>query len=76
DKIQEYLPIGVKLLSQGTIVADSLEDYLNRHSEIEKRCSKNGQRTFITTDSAEDFDNHASIFFGQTVKSEHIDLIR
>ncbi len=74
EKIQEYLPIGVKLLSQGAIVAESLEDYLNRHSEIEKKCSKNGRRTFITTDSAEDFDNHASIFFGETVKSEHIDL--
>ncbi len=74
EKIQEYLPIGVKLLSQGEIVANSLEDYLIRHAEIEKKCSKNGQRIFVTTDSAEDFDNHASIFFGATVKSKHIDL--
>ena len=74
EKIQEYLPVGVKLVSQGEIVAESLEDYLLRHPEIETACSKNGERAFYTTDSTEDFDNHASIFFGEVVKSQHIDL--
>jgi glutamate racemase len=41
---------------------------------MESRCSKNGQRVFFTTDSTEDFDNHASIFFGQPVRSNHMDL--
>jgi len=74
DKIQEYLPIGVKLVSQGEIVAESLQEYLDRHPEIEDKCSKNGQRHFFTTDSTEDFDNHATTFFGEAVKSQHIDL--
>jgi glutamate racemase len=74
EKIQEYLPQGVKLISQGEIVADSLADYLRRHPEIETRCSKNGSRVFYTTDSTEDFDNHATIFFGEAVKSRHVDL--
>ena len=74
DKIQEYLPIGVKLVSQGEIVAESLQEYLDRHPEIEGKCSKNGQRRFFTTDSTEDFDNHATTFFGQAVKSQHVDL--
>jgi glutamate racemase len=74
EKIREYLPIGVKLVSQGEIVADSLEDYLGRHPEIESACSKKSQRTFYTTDSTEDFDNHASIFFGEAVQSRHINL--
>jgi glutamate racemase len=74
EKIQEYLPIGVKLVSQGEIVAESLQDYLGRHPEIESACSKSGKRTFYTTDSTEDFDNHASIFFGQAVKSKHLEL--
>ena len=74
EKIGEYLPIGVKLISQGEIVAESLEDYLGRHPEIESACSKNGGRAFYTTDSTEDFDNHASIFFGKAVQSKHIDL--
>lgn len=74
EKIEEYLPVGVKLLSQGEIVADSLADYLLRHPEIETLCSKNGEREFYTTDSSSDFDNHATIFFGEPVNSKHIDL--
>jgi glutamate racemase len=74
DKIEEYLPVGVKLLSQGEIVAVSLADYLQRHPEIESRCSKEGRRSFYTTDSTEDFDQHATVFFGQEVASKHVDL--
>ena len=74
DKIEEFMPVGVKLLSQGEIVAESLADYLKRHPEIETRCSKNGQREFYTTDSTTDFDNHATIFYGQPVSSRHVDL--
>lgn len=74
EKIEEYLPVGVKLVSQGEIVADSLRDYLNRHPDMESRCSKNGQRVFYTTDSTEDFDSHASVFFDKPVSSEHIDI--
>jgi glutamate racemase len=74
EKIREYLPVGVKLLSQGEIVADSLAEYLNRHPEIEARCSKKGGRQFYTTDSTEDFDNHATTFFGEAVQSKHLDL--
>jgi glutamate racemase len=74
EKIQEYVPVGVKLISQGEIVAESLVDYLQRHTEIETLCSKNGQRSFFTTDSTEDFDNHATTFFGQAVQSRHVDL--
>jgi len=74
DKIERFLPAGVKLLSQGQIVADSLAGYLQRHTEIEQQCSKNGQLSFFTTDSTEDFDNHASTFFGEAVQSKHADL--
>lgn len=74
EKIEEYMPVGVKLISQGEIVAESLAGYLQRHPEMESRCSKNGQRTFYTTDSTEDFDNHAAIFYGKPVSSIHIDL--
>jgi len=71
NKIERLLPEGITLLTQGQIVADSLADYLQRHPELESQCSKNGQRSFYTTDSTEDFDNHASIFFGQDVRSIH-----
>ena len=74
DKIKEHLPVAVKLLSQGEIVADSLEDYLIRHPEIEKRCGRKATRTFYTTDATEDFDNHATTFFGEAIQSKHVDL--
>jgi len=74
DKIREYSPADMKILTQGDIVAESLADYLARHQEIEKKCSKTGGREFYTTDSTEDFDNHASIFFGRAVQSKHVNL--
>lgn len=74
DKIAEYLPADVQLIAQGEIVAASLADYLHRHESIEGRISKNGDRQFFTTDSAEDFDGHASVFYGQALVSEHIVL--
>jgi glutamate racemase len=73
-KIEEYLPADVMLLSQGEIVAESLADYLKRHPETEQQCSKNGEQYFYTTDSAEDFDNHAAVFYGRPVVSNHISL--
>ncbi|MGH2646999.1 MAG: glutamate racemase [Ginsengibacter sp.] len=73
-KIKKYLPQHVQLISQGEIVAASLKNYLFRHPEIEKKCSKNGQIQFYTTDSAKDFDKHSAIFFGKPVTSNHIDL--
>ena len=74
EKIEEYLPIGAKLISQGEIVAISLADYLRRHPEIESGCSKNGKREFYTTDSTEDFNAHASLFYGEPVQSILTDL--
>jgi glutamate racemase len=74
EKIRKHLPPHIKILSQGDIVAHSLEDYLLRHPEIENVCSKNGSCTFLTTDSSGNFDDHAALFFGEPVISSHIHL--
>ena len=74
ERIEEYLPIGVKLLSQGEIVANSLAEYLKRHPEIETRCSKKSTREFYTTDSTEDFDAKAGLFYGEAIKSQHVEF--
>jgi glutamate racemase len=71
-KIRQFLPSHVTVLSQGEIVASSLKDYLKRHPDLEKVCSKNGSRTFYTTDSAEQFDERASIFFDGIITSQHM----
>ena len=74
DKIKQFVPLNTTILSQGEIVADSLVDYLNRHPEIKDSCTMNGNLSFFTTDSPEDFDSKATIFYGKPVKSSHLAL--
>ncbi len=74
DKIRACTPAGITLLSQGEIVARSLADYLIRHPEREGQCSRHGQRTFLTTDSTDDFDRQATVFYGESVRSAHLAL--
>lgn len=71
-KIRQFLPSGIRLLSQGAIVANSLVDYLQRHPELEALCSKGAGVEYFTTASAADFDAKAAIFLGETVRSERI----
>lgn len=75
EKIKQYAPQGVKIVSQGEIVATSLVDYLQRHTEIESRCTKGGELQFYTTDAAGAFNEKASIFFGDKVISNQLQLI-
>jgi len=74
EKIRKYTPGNIQVLSQGEIVANSLADYLHRHPEIERNCTKGGGRVFMTTDSTEDFDAHASVFYEQPVKSMQVHI--
>lgn len=69
-KIKTYLPAHIRLISQDSIVAHSLADYLQRHPEIEVVCSKGGSRVFYTTDDTENFDTHAKLFYGSPVHSK------
>jgi glutamate racemase len=68
------VPEEVTVISQGNIVAKSLEDYLNRHPEIEQECSRSGNVSFFTTDAVEDFNNKACIFYGKNINATKINL--
>lgn len=74
EKIKSFLPPAVTVISQGEIVAHSLQNYLQRHPEIEARITKNNNRLFYTTDSAADFNGKATLFFGDEVQALHTDL--
>lgn len=74
DRIREHLPANITLLSQGSIAAKSLADYLERHPEIREKCSTGGTRSFYTTDDTTTFDRQAGIFFEQPVSSKHLEL--
>ena len=69
--IRQYTPKGVTLISQGELVANSLEDYLQRHSNIEERCTKNQLTRFFTTEQPQEFTQKASLFTNQEIKAEY-----
>jgi len=72
-KIEAYLPPHIKVVAQGDIVAQSLQNYLRRHPEMEARLSKNGtHRFFTTTDDTIDFDQNATMFFAEQVTSAYV----
>ena len=73
-KIRKYVPVGVKLISQGEYVAESLADYLVRHPEMSSRLTTGGSRRFLTTESVEKFSDAASLFLGYNVTAEKIEL--
>lgn len=74
DKIKALLPEGITLVTQGEIVAKSLANYLFRHAEMEKLCTKNGSIRYFTTESVEKFSSSASIFLQDEIQAEHLTL--
>jgi glutamate racemase len=75
QKIAEFLPGNINIVSQGDIVAESLVDYLERHPEMDNALTKNGTREFYTTtDDTPDFDHYAEIFFSAPVKSAFAEI--
>lgn len=73
-KIKQYVPEGVKIVSQGEYVAESLKDYLARHTDMDARCTKNGTIRYYTTENADKFKEAARIFITEDIQVEHIDL--
>ena len=74
DKIKKYSPSGVTIIQQGPIVAKSLKNYLQRHPEMEERCSHGGTCQYCTTEDVSRFSPLASIFVNQTVEAHHVIL--
>ena len=70
EKIKQFTPSHVQIIAQGEYVARSLRNYLDRHPEMDERCSKNGISRFLTTESKRKFEESASIF----LKEENINV--
>ena len=66
--INKLVDNDINVISQGQIVANSLVDYLNRHSEIRNKLTKNSQRLYFTTDSSSSFEKVARIFMGYDIR--------
>ncbi len=74
DKINRYKPQGLNVIQQGPIVADSLADYLQRHPEIERHCSRGGTCQYFTTEDPDHFSPLASVFVNERVDAHRIIL--
>jgi glutamate racemase len=73
-KIEKYLPENMNIISQGEIVARSLQDYLSRHLEIDKKLTKRGICKFYTTESVGKFKKSAALFLSEDIHAERITL--
>lgn len=75
DKIRKYTPEGITLLTQGAAVAASLAEYLQRHPEMERLCTKGGKTVFCTTESDGKFSTQASLFLNYPVEVKNVTLV-
>ncbi|ASB48523.1 glutamate racemase [Alkalitalea saponilacus] len=65
--IEKHVPAGVKIISQGPIVAESLKDYFTRHPEMKSRISRNNRCLFYTTEHPDKFSQTASLFMDREI---------
>ncbi len=72
--IRKFVPEGIQLLEQGKVVSEKLVEYLQRHPEIDRKCSKSGQVKYYTTENVEVFEKNAATFIWESIKSEKVVL--
>ena len=72
NKIKQYIPQHIQLITQGEIVAKGLEDYLKRHPEMDAKCTKKGALSFYTTETPENFNENAGKFFGKEISAKQL----
>jgi len=74
EKIGSLMGEGLELICSGQVTAAKLVDYLKRHPEIEGLLSRGGSRRYLTTDLTPRFQQLASLFMGQHIDSEVVEL--
>lgn len=73
-KIRMFMPDTIRIVAQGEYVADSLKDYLYRHPEMDRKCTRGGKCSFYTTEAEEKFTESASTFLNREISVQHITL--
>lgn len=74
DKILKYVPSNVRVIPQGEYVANSLQQYLQRHEEMQQSITQGASCRFLTTEDTTMFNESATIFLRQAVQAERIIL--
>src|SRR5437762_13248561 len=70
--IREIAPAKIRVVSQGTIVAEKLADYLERHPEFGQWMDLSGEATFLTTEYSDRVKTLATRFYGAPIVMETI----
>ena len=73
-KIHKYMPRGIRIIAQGEYVASSLQQYFERHPDMEQRCTKNGLTRYLTTENPEQFKEQAQLFLHEDIEVENVTL--
>ena len=64
----------LRIICSGEVAAAKLAEYLRRHPEIETRLTRQGRRRYLTTDLTLSFQQLASLFMGEPIASEIVEL--
>ena len=72
--IERSVAPNVKIISQGNIVARSLENYLFRHPEIEVKLGKESKIIYYTTDKTDFFEKMAAVFMEEQIKCMNLQI--
>lgn len=70
--IQRIMGKQCAVISSSHAAVDSIGDWFERHADMAKTLSRNGTRTYFTTDSAERFADLGGRFLGQKIVGERV----
>ena len=73
EKIKKAAP-NVRLVSEREVMPEGLARYLERHPDIEQKIQKNVASRFYTTGDVGHFEKLGSIFFGNPIRAESVQL--
>jgi glutamate racemase len=76
SKIKKIVGSKITVISEAKVVAKKLKNYLERHSEIETKLTKNKEVLFYTTDLTGRFTQLGGKFFGRKIIAEKVVLER
>lgn len=72
--LRDFVPSHIKLVSQGKIIANKLDDYLFRHPEIRNKLSRNSTLKVLTTEKSAIFDEKTQLIFGNNYHSTTVEI--
>ncbi len=75
EKILQFMPPAVRVIPQGSYVAQSLAAYLQRHPDMAQRCTLQGTARYLTTENPDIFNCHAQLFLHEPVSARQITLV-